>query len=88
MQPHLKQGIKRNIESLKLAPHDKCWICEGWTEVEFIYAPDEWIDEDNIATKLHLSLDLDTIYNKIYGTFIGHNMAKDEARSAEAERIH
>ena len=34
-----------------------CWICEGWSEFEFIYKPPEKIDSDIVPVNLHLSCD-------------------------------
>jgi hypothetical protein len=34
-----------------------CWICEGWSEVEFRYVPPHKVDTDLTPVKLHLQCD-------------------------------
>ena len=34
-----------------------CWICEGWTAIDFEICTDEYVDIDTVPVKLHISCD-------------------------------
>ena len=57
----LKGGVIRDTKSLELQVNSNCWICEGWGEHHFKYAPG--ISDDNpehdsfLPIKLHLDID-------------------------------
>ena len=50
---------KSNIEKIKkIRNRNKCWICEGWREVEFIFKPKEHIlDPQFHLVKIHLNFE-------------------------------
>jgi len=45
MQSKLKGGIVQDSRCLELSVHSNCWVCEGWSEVRFLYTPGK---SDNI----------------------------------------
>ena len=51
--------IKTNIDNVrKIRSSNKCWICEGWREIEFTFKPLEKIIEPQFhIVKIHLSID-------------------------------
>ena len=67
---------KSNIEKIKkIRNRNKCWICEGWREVEFIFKPKEHIlDPQFHLVKIHLNFEnfkpYDMIGNGIKYTII------------------
>jgi hypothetical protein len=38
----------------RLLAVSNCWICEGWSEQEFVFVPKEKFDDSIIPVKLHL----------------------------------
>ena len=67
---------KSNIEKIKnIRSRNKCWICEGWREIEFIFKPKEnIIDPQFHLVKIHFNFDnfkpCDMIGNGIKYTII------------------
>jgi len=55
--PTLNAGVKRNKEAARLQATSNCWICEGWTEFQFDFEADEWVDADIVPVQLHVSCD-------------------------------
>ena len=50
-----------------------CWICEGWSEFQFDFIPEEWIDLKTVPVKLHLSCD----------NYVGEIMDIDKEKTAK-----
>ena len=54
-----KKLIKTNIDNVRnIRSINKCWICENWREIEFVYKPKEpIIDPQYHLVKIHLNID-------------------------------
>ena len=54
-----KNLTKTNIDNVrKIRSINKCWICENWREIEFVYKPKEpIIDPQYHLVKIHLNID-------------------------------
>lgn len=44
--------VKRKLKAVS-----NCWICEGWSEVDFSFKPKVEIDTDIVPVKVHISSD-------------------------------
>lgn len=51
-------GTIKDQQKLKLKTASNCWICEGWSEFQFEFRPDRFIDMmEGDTVKIHLSID-------------------------------
>lgn len=51
-------GQIKDQSKLKLNSTSNCWICEGWSEFQFEFIPDEFIDTSKgMSVKIHISID-------------------------------
>ena len=73
IRPNLEPGAKRNQEAIRLQATSNCWICEGWTEFQFDYEADEWVDLVMVPVQLHVSCD----------NYKGEVLDVDENKTAE-----
>lgn len=54
----LQMGQVRDQSKLKLKTASNCWICEGWSEFQFEFRPNRFIDMmEGDTVKIHLSVD-------------------------------
>jgi hypothetical protein len=54
----LQMGKIRDQYKLKLKTASNCWICEGWSEFQFEFRPNRFIDMmEGDTVKIHLSID-------------------------------
>jgi NLR family CARD domain-containing protein 3 len=35
----LESGVKKNQNMMKMKAFSNCWICEGWSQMKFVYTP-------------------------------------------------
>ena len=60
IKPTLERGHKHNSQAISLQASSNCWICEGWTEVKFVFNPELAFPEKHdpyVPIYLHLSSD-------------------------------
>ena len=69
--------FKSNIDNVrKIRSNNKCWICEGWREIEFIFKPlEKIIDPQFHIVKIHLSIDDYKPYD-MFGNGIKYNIIR------------
>ena len=53
----LKAGSIKSLNRIRMHATSHCWICEGWTEYQFDFYPEDWVDIITVPVKLHLSCD-------------------------------
>lgn len=76
--PNLEQGVVKNQNKIRIQANNHCWICEGWSEFEFEFQPEEWVDIVIVPVKLHLSCD----------NYVGEILDIDATKTLAANKKH
>ena len=69
---HLNTGRVKSLNQIRMQLGSHCWICEGWTAIDFEICPDEHVNIDTVPVKLHISCD----------NYSGETLALNEKKSA------
>jgi len=72
----------RDTNRIAMNAVSNCWICEGWSEVQFDFSPKEPVDELTEPVKLHLCCD------GYEGGLLQLDAEKTEAANEKATKGH
>lgn len=77
IKPVLQGGVQKNLERISLKATSNCWICEGWTQMQFTFETPEWVNTEIVPIKLHLSCD----------NYVGEYLGEDEKLTEASNKI-